>query len=118
MLKLLLLSTVQALLLASSQVFLKLAFGRMPAFEFRWSYFGQLLSNWQFALSGLTIAGASVLWFYIVRHFPLSVAYPLISISYVFGMVAAVVVFGESVPASRWIGVGLIAAGVFFMVKQ
>mgnify|MGYP001738475588 FL=1 len=49
---------------------------------------------------------------YIVKHFPLSQAYPLISLSYVMGMLAAVFIFHEAVPLIRWVGVALIMVGV------
>lgn len=117
MLRLILLSTIQSLLLASSQVFLKLAMVRMDKFSFTWGYFKELLINWQLALSGISIALATGIWFYIIRHFELSVAYPLISISYVFGMLASIFIFHETVPLSRWIGVGLIMCGVYLIAK-
>ncbi len=117
MLKLITLSTIQCLLLAGCQVFLKFAMLRMDKFSFTWTYFRELLVNWQLALSGISIAGATVIWMYILKHFPLSVAYPLISISYIFGMLASVYIFHEVVPFTRWIGVGLIIAGVVFLVK-
>lgn len=89
----------------------------MEAFAFKWQYFRSLLLNWQLALSGLSIVGASILWFYILKKYPFSVAYPLISISYIFGMLAAIFIFKESVPVARWFGVGLIMSGVYFIVK-
>ena len=117
MLKLIVLATIQSLFLASSQVFLKLAVLRMDKFSFTWTFFKDLFVNWQLALSGISIATATILWMYILKRFELSVAYPLISISYVFGMLAAVFIFHEAVPLTRWIGVGLIMLGVIFLVK-
>jgi undecaprenyl phosphate-alpha-L-ara4N flippase subunit ArnE len=38
-------------------------------------------------------------------------AYPMISLSYVFGTLAAIVIFHEQVPLSTWIGVGFIVLG-------
>ena len=54
---------------------------------------------------------------YIIRHFPLSTAYPLVSLSYVFGMIAAIVFFHEHVEVSKWIGVLLIMAGCFIISR-
>jgi undecaprenyl phosphate-alpha-L-ara4N flippase subunit ArnE len=54
---------------------------------------------------------------YIIKHFPLSEAYPLVSLSYVFGMIAAIVFFHEQVDISKWIGVLLIMAGCFIISK-
>jgi uncharacterized membrane protein len=117
MLKLVLLSTVQSVFLAFSQVFLKLGLERMEPFGFNRQFFKSALYNWQFALSGVCVATAALIWFYIIKHFPLSVAYPLISISYVFGMLASIVIFKETVPITRWIGVGFIMLGVVFLTK-
>jgi len=117
MLKLVILATIQSFFLAASQVFLKLATLRMDKFSFSWAFFKELFINWQLALSGVSIATATIIWMYILKRFELSVAYPLISISYVFGMLASVLIFKEVVPITRWIGVGLIMLGVVFLVK-
>ena len=102
---------VQCLLLTSGQVFLKLALMRMPAFSWTRAFWGSLLVNWQFAACGLCFGLASLLWMYIVRTFPFSTSYPLVSFSYVFGMLAAVVVFHEEVSLLKWVGVVLITVG-------
>ncbi|MDR1667649.1 MAG: EamA family transporter [Bacteroidales bacterium] len=117
MLKLIFFSTIQCIFLAFTQVFLKLGLERMDPFGFNWRFFKSALLNLPFALSGICVATASLFWFYIVKHFPLSIAYPLISISYVFGMLASILVFKETVPLSRWIGVGFIMVGVVFLTK-
>ena len=117
MLKLVVLATFQSFLLASSQVFLKLATMRMDKFSFSLSFFKALLLNWQLAFSGVCICTATIIWMYILKRFELSVAYPLISISYIFGMLASVFIFKEAVPFTRWIGVGFIMLGVIFLVK-
>lgn len=54
---------------------------------------------------------------YIIKHYPLSVAYPMISLSYVFGMLAAVVCFHEDVSLSKWIGVAFIIIGCCLIAK-
>lgn len=116
--KLILLSSVQCLFLVTSQIFLKFALVRMGNFRITWEYFRELLINWQLACSGIAIAIATLLWMYILRHFEFSIAYPMISISYVFGLLVAVFVFHETVPLNRWIGVGLIVAGVVLVARH
>ena len=54
---------------------------------------------------------ASLLWMYITRQFPFSTAYPMVSLSYVFGMLAAIVVFHEEVSVIKWLGVFFIILG-------
>ena len=52
------------------------------------------------------------LWLEILGMLPLSIAFPLESISYVTVLVATRVFLREVVPLRRWIGVGLICAGI------
>jgi uncharacterized membrane protein len=118
MIKLIILSTIQSLFLVLSQIFLKIAIARMGTFNFSWEYFKQVVVNWQLALSGISIVLATLLWMQILKHFDFSIAYPMISISYVFGMLAAVFIFHENIPMTRWIGVALIMLGVIFVAKQ
>ena len=51
-------------------------------------------------------------WIEILGHLPLSVAFPLESISYVTVLVASRLFLREAVPPRRWLGVGLICAGI------
>ncbi|MDR1331499.1 MAG: EamA family transporter [Tannerella sp.] len=115
--KLILLSVTQCLFLCGGQVFLKLAMQKAGAFRLAWSFFGSLLADLNFLASGLCMAMASGLWMYMLKRYELSVVYPMISISYVFGMLAAIYVFHETVPGTRWIGVALIMAGVIFIAR-
>jgi drug/metabolite transporter (DMT)-like permease len=63
--------------------------------------------------SGLFLYGiATVMWLYVLKKLPLSLAYPLQSLAYVIALVAAVFIFHESVPAQRWIGAGIILIGI------
>jgi undecaprenyl phosphate-alpha-L-ara4N flippase subunit ArnE len=60
---------------------------------------------------------ASLLWFYVIKNYPLSIAYPLISFSYVFGAFAAMYFFDESISAIRWVGIVLIMVGATLLTK-
>ena len=118
MLKLIILSTIQSLFLVASQIFLKIATVKLGAFRFAKNYLLDVLVCWQLALSGICIVSATFLWMYILKHFEFSIAYPMISISYVFGMLAAIFIFHETVPVTRWIGVFLILLGVVFVARH
>jgi undecaprenyl phosphate-alpha-L-ara4N flippase subunit ArnE len=104
--------------LAGGQVFLKFAFARMDEFSWTWKYFSALFTNWQLAASGVSMLMASFIWFYIIKHYELSLAYPLTSMSYIFGTLAAMLIFNESVPVMRWVGVVFIMIGVAFLSKS
>lgn len=117
MLRLLILSLSQSFLLALGQVFLKIAMQNAPKFQFTWPIIKDYLTNWPFLYCGLSMGAASVLWMYILRHYEFSVAYPLTSFAYFFGMLASMLIFHETVPYTRWIGLGLIVVGTFFLLK-
>ena len=102
---------LQCLLLTAGQVFLKFALMRMAPFGWNRTFWSSVFLNWQFAACGLCFLAASLLWMYIVKAFPFSVAYPMISMSFVVGMIAAVVFFHEQVSWTKWAGVLLIIAG-------
>ncbi|MBO4761746.1 MAG: EamA family transporter [Bacteroidales bacterium] len=111
------LAVIQSALLAAGQVFLKFALGRMLPFSWTSAFWKSVFVNWQFAACGLCYGAASLLWFYIVKHFPLSSAYPMVSLSFVFGMFAAMIFFHEPVGLAKWLGVLLIIVGCYFIAK-
>ena len=110
-------AVIQSILLCGGQVFLKFALMRMPAFEWSKAFWASMLNNWQFAACGACFALASLLWMWIVKVFPFSMAYPMVSLSYVFGMLAAILFFHEEVSMMKWTGVILIVLGCFLIAK-
>ena len=115
--RILLLSVIQSILLCGGQVLLKLAMQRMGAFSWTLEFFTRNLTNWWLLACGICYAIATLLWFYIIKNFPFSMAYPMISLSYVFGMFAAILFFHEEVPVIRWVGVFLIMTGCVLIAK-
>lgn len=117
MIRMFLLVCVQTIFLAGGQVLLKLGLKRLPAFSWTWDYFKTLMADWWLLLCGISFGVATVLWLYILKHYPFHQAYPLTAMGYVFGMFAALLVFGESIPVTRWVGVLLIVGGCFLVMK-
>jgi drug/metabolite transporter (DMT)-like permease len=117
MLKLLVLAVFQSFLLMLSQVFLKLAVMQFGPLQFTFTYLKSVFGNIYLAISGIAVAGAISFWVYILKHYPFSIAYPLGSISYIFGLFAAVLVFHEHVSPLRWMGVCIIIIGIYFVTK-
>jgi undecaprenyl phosphate-alpha-L-ara4N flippase subunit ArnE len=110
-------SLIQCLFLALGQVFLKFALAKTGEFAWTWKFFRNCFTNWWFPASGLAMMAASVIWFYVLKRYDLSLAYPLISFSYVFGALAAVFIFHETVSPTRWIGILFIMIGVAFLSR-
>jgi undecaprenyl phosphate-alpha-L-ara4N flippase subunit ArnE len=118
MLKLICASIIQCIFLAAGNVLLKFGLGRSGVFSWTWKFFRDFFTNWWMLGSGLSMIAATVVWFYILKNNELSLAYPLISISYIFGTLAAIIFFHETVSLTRWFGVLLIIAGVAFLAKS
>ena len=108
---------LQSVLLTGCQVFLKIALTQMPAFAWTRAFWSSMLTNWQFAASGLFFGASSLLWMYMLKTFPLSTAYPMISLSYVFGMFAAMLFFHEEVSLMKWSGVVFIIIGCLLIAR-
>lgn len=115
--KVIVLAILQSLLLVLGQVVLKFALSKMLPFAWSRAFFTSVFLNWQFALSGLLFGSCSILWMYIIKHYPLSVAYPMISLSYAFGMLASIFFFHEEVNTTKWCGVALIMVGCVLIAK-
>lgn len=109
------LSVAQSALLASGQMMLKVAVADQPDFSLTTEFLRGLLSNGWWIVSLLIVTAASLMWLRILRNFPLSLAYPMASLTYVFALVFSVLILGEPASWNRWLGVGLIIAGCFFV---
>ena len=117
MTKIIFLTIFQCFLLASGQVCFKLAIEKIEKFQWSLAYLGDLLTNWWLLASGAFLVSATILWGFVLKHFEFSVAYPITAFAYVFGLLAAIFIFHETVSLTRWIGVGFIVIGVLFIAK-
>lgn len=111
------LAIIQAMMLAGGQILMKLALAHMGPFSWSWRFIHSQLTNWWWLACGICFGGASLLWLYILKHYPFSVAYPLSSMAYIFGMIAASIFFHEQVSVSGWLGVLLIVLGSFLVTR-
>lgn len=116
LLSLLPLSIIQAILLAGGQILVKIALQHMPKPSFTGEFILSQLTNWWWLACGLCFGGAGILWAYILKNYPFSMAYPLSSIAYIFGMIAAMFIFHEQVSTTAWVGVCLIMLGCYLIV--
>ena len=115
--KLILLALIQSLLLCAGQMFMKLALKAVNPVSWSWSFIWSQLTNWWWLACGVSFIGAGLLWMYILKHWPFSLAYPLSSLAYVFGMIAAMLVFHEHVAWTQWLGILFIMAGCYLVVN-
>lgn len=79
--------------------------------------FIRLIASWP-VLAGLLCYGlSSVCWLLALRKMDLSYAYPLVSVGYIVVLIAGNVLFHETVPPVRWLGVAFILTGVLFVAR-
>lgn len=71
-----------------------------------------ILGGFVFVFSG------ALFWLAVLSRWDLSLAYPLLSISYIIGMTASVVFLGEKVSMARALGVLVIILGVFLISRD
>ena len=69
-----------------------------------------------YILSGLSLYGAAtVLWLFILTKVPLSIAYPIQSLAYIFAVFGAFFIFNEPLTVAKIVGVLFIMLGVSFI---
>ncbi|MEO7007778.1 MAG: SMR family transporter [Caldimonas sp.] len=70
-------------------------------------------------LGGLVCYAVSVVvWIVALSRVDVSVAYPMLSVGYVFNALFAMWLFGEVVGPQRWIGIGVILIGVTMVARS
>lgn len=116
--RLAILSIIQSMLLCGGQVLLKVAVANMNKNASAWQFFiHSIVLNWWLLGCGILMTGAGLLWMYILRHFPFANAYPLTALSFIFGTLAAMFFFHESVNWQNWVGIAFILIGCYFIAK-
>lgn len=81
-------------------------------------HFFYSLFSWEIGSAGFVIVISSLIWVYLLERIEFSLLYPIISLSYVFGLLAGKFIFGEQIPATRWVGVIIIIIGVLIVNKN
>lgn len=69
-----------------------------------------------YIIAGMGIYGISILsWLFVLSKVNVSVAYPFLSIGFIFSSIAAYYVFNEPLTIHKIIGIALICAGLVFL---
>ena len=99
---------------ATGQLLFKYASLRLPAFsELGASGTVVRLLSTPAILGGFACFFISaLLWIFALRQVSLSVAYPMVALSYIVIFIGSAVLFGESVTWRHWSGAALIVAGI------
>lgn len=78
----------------------------------------KIFSNFKLFL-GFTLFGvSSFVWLVVLSKVPLSLAYPMVSVGYVFTVILAWQLLGEVVSPLRWIALAIICSGVVVLSRS
>jgi multidrug transporter EmrE-like cation transporter len=70
-------------------------------------------------LLGLALYGVGALaWIVVLRRMDLSHAYPFLALNFVLIALISRLVLGESLPVLRWMGIGVICAGILLVARS
>ena len=75
---------------------------------------GRHILGW-LGLALLALGGGMLLWLSVLQSIPVSVAYPMLSLNFVWVTLAAKAFWREHVAAHHWLGVGFIIIGIVIL---
>lgn len=108
--------SINIILLVSGQLLWKIGMSKFPKLGPE-MLFKVIFSPYIF--SGIILYGiATLLWLYILSKAEFSIVYPLQSLAYALGVIAAFFIFKEFIPVTRWIGVIIIILGAFLIARK
>lgn len=99
-------------------IFLKL--GSTSISEFSFSLNGIKIFLWNInIIAGLILYFIpAMIWIYLLSKYPVSYIQPMLSLTYVFTPVFALIILQEKIPCVRWIGIAVIILGVFLISRR
>ncbi|HBW3328905.1 TPA: 4-amino-4-deoxy-L-arabinose-phosphoundecaprenol flippase subunit ArnE [Klebsiella pneumoniae] len=75
---------------------------------------GHHIFGW-LGLALLSLGGSMLLWLSVLQSIPVSIAYPMLSLNFVWVTFAAWGIWREPVARCHWFGVGLIVIGIVIL---
>jgi len=109
---------LSVLLGATAQILFKVGVLQLGNIRFDWQGIVRLALNPAILVGLVAFAASFFLWLKVLAAVPLSYAYPMVSLGYVFIFVVSWLFLGESLPALRILGLALIVCGIFFIARS
>lgn len=78
----------------------------------------RVFTNWRVLVGLALYATSAMLYIVALSRVDISVAYPIVGLSYVVITLAAWLLLGEAIPPMRWVGVAVITLGVFLVARS
>jgi len=105
------------ILLSFGQISLKHGINLCPP-QFQLASILKTLFNPYVILGYFFYGTASILGLFVLKQFPVSVAFPSMSLTYVIVMITSALFFGENFTSFKLVGLSLIMLGVFFISRS
>src|SRR5215831_12380217 len=108
---------LEAIFVTASEVLLKVGASqtrRVTGWE--WTGLMSLTSIWIWVAVVLVIL-SFLCWIYVLRHIPLSIAFPLSNVVHVLVPVSCWLFVGEQLSARRWCGVAIVVLGLAVVAR-
>ncbi len=98
------------------QALWKLGITKLRVPEEPWlSFVGRYITSWYFIAGAGAYVLATIVWIYILSQYDFSLVYPMNSIGYAFAILLSILIFKETIPPTRYIGILIIIAGIFVL---
>jgi drug/metabolite transporter (DMT)-like permease len=109
---------INALIVTASELFLKLGARDTAHLAHRWGWTGftGLASIWTW-LGIVCVILSLMSWLYILRHIPLSIAFPLSNVVHVLVPLSCWIFLHELISTRRWCGIALVLIGLAVVAK-
>lgn len=108
---------LEAILVTASEVLLKVGASetkRVAGWE--WTGLMSLTSTWIWVAIVFVVL-SFLCWIYVLRHIPLSIAFPLSNIVHVLVPLSCWIFLGEHISVIRWCGIAIVIFGLAVVAK-
>lgn len=108
---------LEAIFVTASEVLLKVGASdtkRVAGWE--WTGLMSLASIWIWVAIVFLIL-SFLCWIYVLRHIPLSIAFPLSNVVHVLVPLSCLIFLGEHISATRWCGIAVVIFGLAVVAK-
>jgi drug/metabolite transporter (DMT)-like permease len=103
---------LEAIFVTASEVLLKVGASETRRVEgWEWTGLMSLASMWIWLAIVLVIL-SFLCWIYVLRHIPLSIAFPLSNVVHVLVPLSCWIFLGEHISATRWFGIAIVVFGL------
>lgn len=104
-------------LTVAGEMLLKAGMNQVGLFSFRWSVLLRTFSNWRVLAGFALIFLGSIFWLVVISRIELSIAYPMLGLSYVIAVIASWLLLKEPLTWQKVAGSVVICLGVALVTR-